>query len=171
MANLPSGPGQTDKDHSVSVVMASDSPGNIAEQNIDTDLDAVKASLASIDGKIVDWSAIFSTALVAKLIVKGSAGRIKSITGRIDSTAPSASYYVQLWNAADVPADATAVSSSNSLMAPQKLAHILGFDDQFTLDFGENGKAATAGITLGLSTTEFTKTAAGAYMSSTAEYA
>lgn len=171
MANQPSGPGPTTKANSLSVTSATDDPGNLAEQNIDADLDAVKTSLASIDTKMPAWSVAFSTALAAKLIVKATAGRLKSASGRIDSTAPSGTYYVQVWNAVDVPADATVVGSSNSLMAPQKIVHVLGSDDAFEVDFGDLGKSAGTGITFGLSSTEFTKTASGAYLSMTAEYA
>jgi hypothetical protein len=44
MANLPSGPGQTDKDHSLSVVEASDSPGVVAQTSIDAKLPAAGAA-------------------------------------------------------------------------------------------------------------------------------
>jgi hypothetical protein len=78
MPNLPSGSGQTDKDHSVSTTTASDDPilakldalqsgetlddADIAAikaavQNSDVDLDAVKASLASMDGKVATAAA------------------------------------------------------------------------------------------------------------------
>lgn len=49
MSNLPSGPGPTTKDKSLSVTTATDDPGNVAEQNIDADLDAVKSGLTEKD--------------------------------------------------------------------------------------------------------------------------
>lgn len=171
MPNLPSGPGPTTKDRSMSVTTATDDPGNIAEQNIDADLDAVKTSLASLDGKTRDWSLVFTTALASKLIARATPGRLRVASGRIDSTAPTAVYYVHCWNLADVPANATAVSSSNALMAPFKVNHVLGFDDYLTFEFSAPGAAATVGGTFGLSTTEFTQTAAGAFLSLTAEVA
>lgn len=72
------------------------------------------------------WSPIFSTALAAKLIIKASAGTIRMIDGRIDATATTGTYYVQVWNLTDVPADATAISAGNSLRAPLKIgrAHV-----------------------------------------------
>jgi hypothetical protein len=55
MTTVPSGPGQTDKDHSLSVVAATDSPDVVsldaiktATQNADVDLDAVKSTLATV---------------------------------------------------------------------------------------------------------------------------
>jgi len=122
--------------------------------------------LASQEG--IEWRVSFSTALAAKLIVKATPGRIRSASGRVDATAPTGTYYIHLWDAADVPADATAVTAANSLMAPQKIVHTSGTDDTFSFDLAQ--KVASSGITFGLSTTEFTKTAAGAYLSLTAEY-
>lgn len=148
MPNLPSGDGQNVKDMSLSVVLASDH-------------DAVPIAAST------RWSLIFSLALAAKLIVKATPGTLRALSGRVDSTAPSATYYLQLWNLADVPADATAITLLNSLMSPVKVQHTLGLDDRFAFDFTEGGAPASAGVVLGLSTTEFTKTAAGAYLSAT----
>lgn len=116
------------------------------------------------------WSNIFTTALAVKLIIKATSGVIRSISGRLDATAATASYYLQLWNAADVPADATAISGSNSLMAPYKIAHVNGTDNWWSLDFTQNGAYGGTGIVLGLSTTEFTKTASTALMTLSALY-
>lgn len=145
---LPSGPGQTDSAHSMSVVLASDAPAMGSQA----------------------WDTIFSTALVAKLVVKATPGKILSASGRLDQSAPSGTYYLHLWNLADVPALATAVSAGNSKMAPQKIIHVQGVDDLFQFDFGD-GVPASVGLVFGLSTTEFTQTAAGAYLSITAECA
>jgi hypothetical protein len=79
---------------------------------------------------------------------------------------PNGTYYLQLWNLAALPANATAVTANNSLMAPQKIV-AAGGDTLFNLDFG-NGIIASAGAVLGLSTTEFTATAGGSYLSATA---
>lgn len=49
MSNLPSGPGPSTKANSLSVTTATDDPGNVAEQNIDADLDAVKSGLTEKD--------------------------------------------------------------------------------------------------------------------------
>jgi hypothetical protein len=114
------------------------------------------------------WSTAFMTALAAKFIIKTGAGTLRSITGRIDGTAPTGTYYLQLWNLADVPADATTVTAGHgSLIAPIKIVHNNTVDSPFVFDFPE-GVPFTAGAVLGLSTTEFTKTAGGAYLSATA---
>jgi len=119
------------------------------------------------------WLTEFTTALAAKLIITaGDLATFRSASGRIDATAPTATYYVQLWGLGDVPADTTAVTKANgALIAPQKVVHVSGTDDQIVLDCGEGGIQGATGLVIGLSTTEFTKTAAGAYLSLTAEYA
>lgn len=112
------------------------------------------------------WSEIFSTALANSFIVKAAAGTIRSITLRLDGVAASATYYVQLWNLAAVPADATAISLVNGLAAPMKQVHITNVDDLIRYDFDEGGVLFSAGCCLNLSSTEFTKTAvAGNLMS------
>lgn len=115
------------------------------------------------------WGTVFSTALATKLIIKTSEGRLRSIAGRIDATAGSATYYIQLWDLTDVPADATATTPAlGALMAPYKIVHVSGTDDKFSLDFAE-GILGKTGLVVGLSSTEFTKTATGAFLSATAE--
>ena len=121
------------------------------------------------------WSSIFTTALASKLIVVAPSltterPTIRSFSGRIDATAPTATYYVQLWRSPDVPAVATPVNATTAAMAPYKVVHVNGTDDQIVFDFGEAGIFAPLGFTVGLSTTEFTQTAAGAYLSLTAEF-
>jgi hypothetical protein len=134
-------------------------------------LNSIATSLASIDAKMPAWSMALSTALASKLIVKATSGKLRSASGRLDTSAPNGTYYLQLWNLADVPADTTAVSTTNVKMAPQKIIHVQGVDDFFQFDFGDAGISASVGLTFGLSSTEFTQTAAGAYLSLTAEYA
>lgn len=116
------------------------------------------------------WSELHTTALAAKLIIKATAGVIRSISGRLDTSAGTAAYYLQLWNLADVPADATAVTTTNSLMAPYKIAHTNGTDNWWSLDFTQNGVYGGTGIVMGLSTTEFTKTASTALLTLSALY-
>ncbi len=116
------------------------------------------------------WLSVFNTALVKSLVVKASAGVVRSITARIDSTATTGTYYLQLWNLTAAPADTTAVSAGNSLMAPFKVQHVSGTDDYVSLDFAD-GVYGSTGIVLEMSTTEFTATLVGtAWLSATAEY-
>jgi hypothetical protein len=118
------------------------------------------------------WLNTFSTALANTFTILPSAGTVRSITVRLDGTAPSATYYLQVWDAAAVPADGTAVSLTNSLLAPEKLVHVLGTDQSVRIDYNELGVDFDNGAILVLSSTEFTKTlVAGAYLSvSSAEY-
>lgn len=116
------------------------------------------------------WLHALTTALAASLVVSAAPATLGFISGRIDSTAATGNYYVQVWNLAALPADATAVTGPNSLAAPFKIAHTLGLDDYFQFASPAGGETASAGIVVGLSTTEFTKTAAGNLMSATATY-
>ena len=112
------------------------------------------------------WSETFSTALANSFVIKASPGTLRSITLRLDGAAASATYYLQLWNLAAVPADATAVSLVNSLAAPVKQVHVTTVDDTIRWDFDEGGIAFSAGASMNLSSTEFTKTSvAGSLMS------
>ncbi len=116
------------------------------------------------------WLTAFNTALVKSLVVKASAGVVRSVTARVDSTATTGTYYLQLWNLTAAPSDSTAVTTGNSLMAPFKVQHVSGTDDYITLDFADGVYAAT-GIVLEMSTTEFTATLVGSnWLSATAEY-
>ena len=118
---------------------------------------------------------VFTPVLASKLIVvvptlATDHPTICSFSGRVDASAPSGTYYVQLWRAADVPPDATPVDATTAAMAPYKVVHVNGTDDQIAFDFGAAGIFAPLGFTVGLSTTQFTQTAAGAYLSITAEF-
>lgn len=110
------------------------------------------------------WSVAFTAALATNLVVKGSAGVVRSISGRIDSTATSGTYYLQLNNA---------ISASNGtvtpLMAPFKVQHVSGTNDYFSFDFTSEGIFASTGLSLALSTTDNTTlTLAGSFLQATA---
>lgn len=112
------------------------------------------------------WSVAKSSALQASNVIKGSAGTIRSIAGRIDSTAPTGTYYLQLFNNSSLPAD----GAGTLLTAPMKIQVTNGVDANFSMDFTMNGVHGATGLVLVLSTTEFTKTIAGAYLSINALY-
>ena len=109
------------------------------------------------------WSVDQSAALEASTVTKASAGVLRKVIGRIDSTHATLTYYVQGYNAASLPAD----GAVTHLFAPKKVVHVNGTDSNFELDFTDNGIFASTGIVLGLSTSEFTKTISGAFTSST----
>jgi hypothetical protein len=114
----------------------------------------------------VPWSDTFSVALANSFVVKAAPGVIRSATLRLDGTAPTATYYVQVWNLPAPPADGLIVTAGNSLAAPVKVVHVLGTDDSVRYDFNEGGEPFTVGASLNLSSTEFTKTSvAGAFLS------
>lgn len=139
-----------------------------AEDNVNGVIATARLPVASAT---YAWSPIFTTALAKSLVIKATNGVIRSITARIDQAATTGDYYLQLWNLAAVPADTTAVTSGNSLMAPFKVQHVQGTDDYVSLDFAD-GVFGNAGLVLELSTTEFTATLVGtAWLSATAEFA
>jgi hypothetical protein len=113
------------------------------------------------------WSVDQSAALEASSVTKAAAGVIRSIFGRIDSTAASGTYYIQFLNASSLPAD----GAVTHLATPYKIIHTTGSDSYFSVDFLEQGLFASTGIVIDLSSTEFTKTIGGAYLSMTIRFA
>ncbi len=107
-----------------------------------------------------------SAALEASSITKNAPGRLRQIYGRLDSTAPTGTYYFQILNASSVPAD----GAVSQLVTPLKIYHVNGTDTMFNLDFTECCIYASTGLVWCLSSTEFTKTLSGAYVSATALY-
>jgi len=112
------------------------------------------------------WAVDKSAALEASSIAKASAGVVRLISGRIDSTLASGTYYIQVLNSATLPAD----GAVTYLVAPTKLVHTTGTDTVFNLDFTMNGVYASAGIVVCISSAEFTKVIGGAYLSMTILY-
>jgi hypothetical protein len=112
------------------------------------------------------WLTDISAALEASTISKASLGILRMIFGRIDASAPTATYYLLAINSATLPAN----GAVTMLMAPRKIVHTTGTDTQILIDFTMNGIYASAGIVFCLSSTEFTKTIEGAYMSATVLY-
>ncbi len=122
----------------------------------------------------VDGTSAFSVdtsvALEASSVSKASAGRLYAITGRIDSTAGTDVYYLLLMDASTLPGD----GAVTDLMLPLKINHTTGEDSFFDVDLTGNdvnaGIAAGTGIVWCISTTEFTKTIAGAVASASVLY-
>jgi hypothetical protein len=112
------------------------------------------------------WSTDISAALEASSVTKATAGVMRYFSGRIDSTHATGTYYVQFMNAASLPAD----GAVTMLCAPVKVQHVTGTDSPVIVDFTMNGIYASTGIVWCLSTTEFTKTISGAFMSGTMMY-
>jgi hypothetical protein len=111
------------------------------------------------------WSIVAkSTALEASRQVSTTAGKLRSLTVRIDSTASSGTLYVQVLDAAALPAD----GAVTHVVAPIKRIHVSGTDDYLSIDFSERGVAFGAGCFIVLSSSEFTKTIGGAFLSVTA---
>lgn len=108
---------------------------------------------------------IKSSALEASHIIKASAGTLLNGIIRLDSTAPTGTYYIQVLNAASVPAN----GAVTHLITPKKIQHITGTDDTYVFDRNisaiYSGVSASTGIVVVLSSTEFTLTISGSYLS------
>lgn len=111
-----------------------------------------------------------SAALEASSVTKASAGNLYWVSGRIDSTAPTATYYYQVLSAASLPSD----GAVTYLVAPMKLQHTTGTDTPIAIGNPSNAVTPIAGSATGLveclSSTEFTKTITAAYLSTTVGY-
>lgn len=115
------------------------------------------------------WSVDLPTALEASTVTKATPGVLRSVDGRIDATAPTATYYIHIINATAIPADNT---TPTKLWAPKKIQHVNGADSNFSIDCTMNGVYASTGICvyLNLVTSEWVKWIAGAYLSTTILY-
>lgn len=107
----------------------------------------------------------FSAALEASHIMQG--GVACSLSGtcliRLDATAPSATYYIQ---AIDLVSGALPANGAvTHRAAPMKVIHVNGTDDLLLFDWGNSPIPCPNGVAYVLSTTEFTKTISGAYLS------
>lgn len=114
-------------------------------------------------------STISTTALAASLVVSNKAGRLYASFGYIDASAATAVYYIQVCNTTSEPIDTTAVSST--MPTAIVVNHTNGTPTQFQMNYTDiNGVACSTGITICVSTTQFTKTAAGSVASITGFY-
>lgn len=144
-----------------------DSAGNLktVEQNMSTAEDNSNGVIAYQNKPLAVptycWSLDASPALEASSVSKATAGVFRSISGRIDSTAGSGTYYIQLINAASLPAD----GAVTLVMAPLKIAHTTGTNSNFNLDATVNGVPFSTGLVWCISTTEFSKTITSAVVS------
>jgi hypothetical protein len=100
-----------------------------------------------------------SAALEASSITKAAAGTFYSLSGRLDSTCPSGTYYIQVLNHASLPAD----GAVTRLCSAYKIIHVTGTDSIFNI-VPPMGLYASTGIVICLSTAEFTKVIGGAYL-------
>lgn len=130
-----------------------------APQTVKVDSDGLLYTSATISSfTIPQYSVDASVALEASSVSKASAGVVCKFYGRIDSTASTATYYIQLINSASLPSN----GAITFLIAPIKIQHNTGSDSYFDIDLtGDNANScvtASNGIVWDLSTTEFTKT-------------
>ena len=112
-----------------------------------------------------DISAALENSSVASAVKAYFAG----FSGRVDSTAATNTYYLQILNASSLPAD----GAVTFVVHPEKVVHTNGTDSLVDIDLtGNHGmRYAGTGLVWCLSSTEFTKTIiAGAMVSGTLFY-
>lgn len=111
---------------------------------------------------------VCSTALEASHVLKADKGRLKRLVVQLDSTAPTAGYYVHVVQGTQgaIPADGALPKGASFLRAPHHVNHTIGATDTIVLaeDIGEDGLAFEGGLAVWLSTTLGTKTISGAYL-------
>lgn len=144
--------------------------GAVAEGYVDQFVDNTNAVAATVYKPLAVSTYCetkdISAALEASSIVKATPGVIYSSDGRIDSTLATGTYYILTMDSATLPSD----GAVTMLWAPLKIQHTSGSDSFFSIIYGKNGVFGTAGIVICISTSEFTKTIGGAYLSMTNLY-
>ncbi len=114
----------------------------------------------------------FNESLSNKLIASTNPGKVLKYSAKLDSSLATGVYYIQAWDADDVPAGATVVTNTNSVFAPVEVAHTNGtatiLDVDLTGPEGEAGLYFKDGFVLALSTTEFSYTAGTNHMAAVA---
>ena len=128
----------------------------------DVNVTAGVVSSDTADAYSVDQSGLLESSSVSK----ASSGNLFKFVARVDRSAPSQIFYLQLLNAASIPAD----GSVTHLFPPIKIDHTTGTDTNIDLDLAPAGLPASTGIVWALSTTEFAKTEAGDYVSAVVLY-
>ena len=118
-------------------------------------MSSLKDSVPRVDATI--------TALEASSVSRATPGYLVTAFGRIDSTAATATYYLQFYDSATVPAD----GAVTFLTAPIKIQHTILTDSTIDLDLRREYIAANNGVSWAISSTEFTKTVTGAIASLT----
>jgi len=111
---------------------------------------------------------VVSVALEASHVIKIDKGRLKRLAVEIDSTAPTADYYIHVVQGTQgaIPANGALPAGASFLRAPHHVNHVLNTSDQVLLadTSSEDGLEFQGGLAIWLSTTLATKTIAGAYM-------
>jgi hypothetical protein len=100
-----------------------------------------------------------SSALEASTVSKASAGNVFRVFGVIDKTAATGLYYVLTLDAASLPSN----GAVTHLLPPQVINHTQNTDSEFDSLWINNGKPASTGVVVALSTTMVTLTVAGSY--------
>lgn len=103
------------------------------------------------------WMNDFSTALEKSRAVSADPATVKAVYVRIDASYATDDLWIHVLNAASLPAD----GAVTHLCAPVKIQHTTGTDSVRILEFGDEGRYASTGLVVCVSTTEFTKTLIG----------
>lgn len=101
---------------------------------------------------LTDSALVSSLATNQSEFVKGVLFR--GAWGRIDQSAPTDTYYIQVLDAASLPSN----GAVTHLVSPTAIVHTQGVHSTFNIDVKEEYLKARYGVVLAVSTTEFTLT-------------
>lgn len=104
------------------------------------------------------WTKDFSTALEKSRVVSAVPATVKNVYVRIDSSYATDDLWLHVGNNASLPADG---AIATHLCTPIKIQHVTGTDSERVIEFGDEGRFASTGLTIWVSTTEFDKTLIG----------
>lgn len=104
------------------------------------------------------WTKDFSTALEKSRVVSAVPATVKNVYVRIDSSYATDDLWIHVGNNASLPADG---AIATHLCTPVKIQHVTGTDSERVIEFGDEGRFASTGLTIWVSTTEFDKTLIG----------
>jgi hypothetical protein len=108
---------------------------------------------------------VSSQALESNNVLKSEKGLFLSLLVQVDATAPDGAYFVQLVHGtAAVIADGALPQGATFLRSPRRVEHKAGSTDYVSFDDTPNGVEFMGGLVVYLSSTQTTKTDAGAYM-------
>lgn len=123
--------------------------------------DGVRSVKGYSDQSVLSQTSYVSSALEASGVVKNGSGNIYGGTVQVDSTLANGTYYILIMNASALPSN----GAVTLLRDPIKFVHTNGIDTTIKEITDHEVLHGSSGIVIALSTTRFTLTVGGAYLS------
>ena len=146
-------------------VYVDDGAGNVAIRTKDSQApnyeDGTNGVAATVHKPLANddytWLHYNSTALEKSAVISADPANVKNVYVRIDASYATDDLWIFVMNAASLPAD----GAVTHLCAPVKIQHVTGTDSARSIEFGDEGRYASTGLVVCVSTTEFSKTLIG----------